>query len=215
MGRVALVAAVAAALLASASSANAGVVARPAGSGVVLRAVPGGAVLARLGPRTEFGSPLALSVAARRGRWLGVISPLLPNGRLAWIDKRTVRTSRVTLRIEVSLSQQRLRLLEDRRVVAHTSVGIGADATPTPTGRFAVTDKLPGAAYGGVYGCCILALSAHQPRPSPTWSGSDTRIAIHGGALGAISNGCLHASTDALRVLMARVPLGTPVTIRQ
>ena len=171
--------------------------------------------MARLGIRTEFGSPLALAVEARRGRWLGVISPLLPNGRLGWVDGRTVHTASVQTRIEISLSKQRLVLLRGKKVLERTSLGIGAAATPTPTGRFAVTDKLSGEAYGGVYGCCILALSAHQQHPSPTWTGSDTRIGIHGGALGAISNGCLHASTNALRFLMTHVPLGTRVTIRR
>jgi lipoprotein-anchoring transpeptidase ErfK/SrfK len=214
LGRVAFVAAIAAALLAGAASANAAVVAYPAGTRVVLRAAPGGPVVARLGIRTEFGSPLALAVEARRGRWLGVISPLLPNGRLGWVDGRTVHTASVQTRIEISLSKQRLVLLRGKKVLERTSLGIGAAATPTPTGRFAVTDKLSGEAYGGVYGCCILALSAHQQHPSPTWTGSDTRIGIHGGALGAISNGCLHASTTALRFLMAHVPLGTPVRVR-
>jgi lipoprotein-anchoring transpeptidase ErfK/SrfK len=210
-----LVAAIAAALLASAASAHAAVVARPAGAGVVLRTAPGGSVVARLGQRTEFGSPLAFAVAARRGRWIGVMTPLLPNGKLAWIESRSVRTSTVWTRIVVSLSTQRLTLLRGRTVLTRIPVGIGAAGTPTPTGQFAVTDKLSGARYGDVYGCCILALSAHQPHPSPTWSGSDTRIAIHGGALGAISNGCVHATPEALRFLMARVPLGTRVTIRR
>jgi hypothetical protein len=214
LSRFALIAAGAVLLCGDAVCAHAGVVARPLGSELVVRAAPAGAVLARLGRRTEFGSPVALAVAARRGRWLGVITPLRPNGKLAWIDARTVRTSTVTLRIDISLSKQRLQLLEGGIVLARTHLGIGAAGTPTPTGRFAVTDKLVGAGYGAVYGCCILALSAHQPRPAPDWRGSDTRIAIHGGALGAISNGCLHAPTSALRILMAHVPLGTRVMIR-
>jgi lipoprotein-anchoring transpeptidase ErfK/SrfK len=214
LGRVALVAAAAAAFFVSASAANAGVVARPVGDGLVLRTAPAGPVLAHVGVRTKFGSPLALSVSARRGRWLGVITPLLPNGELAWIDSRAVRTSTISVRIDVSLSKRRLRLMQGPAVLAQITVGIGAARTPTPTGSFAVTDRLSGSSYGGVYGCCILALSAHQQRPSPAWRGSDTRVAIHGGALGAISNGCLHASTAALRLLMARVPLGTRVTIR-
>jgi lipoprotein-anchoring transpeptidase ErfK/SrfK len=99
------------------------------------------------------------------------------------------------------------------RVVRSTRVGIGAPGTPTPTGRFAVTDKLNGAAFSSVYGCCILALSAHQTHLPGGWTGGD-RIAIHGGSTaGAISNGCLHASTAALRYLMRSVPLGARVVI--
>jgi lipoprotein-anchoring transpeptidase ErfK/SrfK len=92
-------------------------------------------------------------------------------------------------------------------------VGTGAAATPTPTGRFAVTDKLDGAAYSPVYGCCILAISAHQTHLPSGWTGGD-RIAIHGGpTAGAVSTGCLHADTSDLRYLMRVVPLGALVVI--
>ena len=63
-----------------------------------------------------------------------------------------------------------------------------------------------------VYGCCILALSAHQTNVPASWRGGD-RMAIHGGAMGAVSAGCVHASESVLRNLMRLVPLGTPVTI--
>jgi lipoprotein-anchoring transpeptidase ErfK/SrfK len=215
MGRVAWVAAAAAALLACAASAHASLVARPLGRALVLRAGPGGTSIATLGRRTEFGSPLVLAVAARRGRWLGVITPLLPNGRVAWVDARSVRTSEDRLRLDVSLGAQRLELTRGTKVLARVRVGIGAPGSPTPTGTFAVTDELAGARFSSVYGCCILALSGHQPHPRAGWTGSDTRIAIHGGAFGAVSNGCLHATTAALRFLMAHVPLGTRVTIRR
>ena len=92
-------------------------------------------------------------------------------------------------------------------------VGIGAPGTPTPIGRFGVTDKLNGAAYSPVYGCCILALSAHQTHLPSGWTGGD-RIAIHGGpTAGAVTTGCLHASTAALRYLMRSAPLGAQVVI--
>jgi hypothetical protein len=214
MGRVSVVAAAAVALLSCAVSAHAGVVAQPRGSGLVLHTQPAGAAAARLSRRTEFGSPLVFAVAARRGHWLGVITPLVPNGRLGWVDARTVRTATVRLRLDVSLSTQRLRLLQRRTVLAQFPVGIGSASSPTPTGEFAVTDKLPGAQFSSVYGCCILALSGHQPHPPRGWSGSDTRLAIHGGPLGAVSAGCLHASTAVLHFLMAHVPLGTRITIR-
>ncbi len=192
----------------------AAVVARPAARDLLVRAAPAGDVVVRLGRRTVFGSPVVVSVAKRRGRWLGVITPGVPNGRLGWVDAHAVRTSKVPLRLEVSLSARRLLVLRRNSVVARIEVGIGSAGTPTPTGRFAVTDKLPGAELGAVYGCCVLALSANQPHPPPGLFASDTRIAIHGGAFGAVSNGCLHARTAALRFLMAHVPLGTRVTIR-
>src|SRR3954449_12126055 len=213
MGWVALAAAVAAAFFMSASAASADVVGRPLAGTVVLRAAPNGAVVARVNGRTEFGSSLFYSVRAQRGHWLGVIAPQRPNGVLSWIDAPTVRTWRTRVRIEVSLSRRTLELIRGGKVVRRVPLGIGAVASPTPTGEYAVTDRMAGAEFSSAYGCCILALSAHQEHPTTTWNGG-TRIAIHGGALGAISNGCLHAPEGALRFLMTHVPLGTRVTIR-
>ena len=59
------------------------------------------------------------------------------------------------------------------------SVAIGRPGSETPTGRFAVTDKLNGASFGSYYGCCVLALNGHQPKLPAGWSGGD-RLAIHG-----------------------------------
>jgi lipoprotein-anchoring transpeptidase ErfK/SrfK len=202
-------------LLVSAPPAQTAVVARPAAGSLVVHSRPSGAVLARLGPRSDYGSPLVVSIAARRGRWLGVIAPRVPNGRLGWIDARTVRTRRIGASIDVSLSRRRLVVRREGKPVMRMRIGIGAPATPTPTGRFAVTDKLPGAELGAVYGCCVLALSGNQPHPPPGWHAADTRLAIHGGPFGAVSFGCLHAAEQKLRYLMAHVPLGTIVTIRR
>ena len=74
------------------------------------------------------------------------------------------------------------------------------------------TDNMPGASLGPYYGCCLLALSGNQPHPPGGWSGG-ARLAIHGGAYGAVSAGCLHASARGLRYLMRVVPLGTQIVI--
>jgi lipoprotein-anchoring transpeptidase ErfK/SrfK len=96
-------------------------------------------------------------------------------------------------------------------------VAVGRPGSTTPIGRFAVTDKLDGSRFGPYYGCCILALSGHQPHTPAGWRGG-SRLAIHGtstpGDIGtAASAGCLHASASDLRFLMRAVPLGTPVFI--
>jgi hypothetical protein len=191
------------------------------GRSVAVRQAPGGRVLGHAGPRTEFGSPTRLSVAERRGRWLGVESPALPNGRLAWIDERSPALVRARTRVSlrVDLSQRRATLLDGTRAVRRMRVDVGAPASPTPTGRFAVTDKLAGSRFSSSYGCCIVALSGRQPRPPATWRGGN-RLAIHGTGApgnvgGGVSAGCLHAADADLRVLMRRVPLGTPVFIRE
>jgi hypothetical protein len=186
------------------------VIARP-------RASPGGSALVRLGASTEFGSPLRLGVVKDRGRWLGVVSTRLPNGRLGWVKRKEVYLGRTEISLELDLSRRLLFLKRGDTVVRRMVVGIGRPSSPTPKGRFAVTDKLSGYRYSPAYGCCIVALSAHQPNLPAGWSGGD-RIAIHGtnnpSSIGVPSSaGCPHASYADMQALMRRVPLGAPVFI--
>jgi hypothetical protein len=183
-----------------------------------LYAIPNGAVVARLGTRTEFGSPQTLGVLRHRGKWLAVVSTLQPNGRVSWVRERAVRLSRTKLSLTLDRSRHRLLLKKGSTVVRRITVGVGRAGSPTPTGRFAVTDKLSGYRYSAAYGCCIVALSAHQPYLPAGWTGGD-RIAIHGtnvpSSIGVASSaGCPHARDADLRVLMRRMPLGAPVFIK-
>jgi len=181
---------------------------------VVLRDRPGGKAVATLGGKTEFGSPETLGVAATQGEWLGVISTKLPNGVLGWVQRGDVQVRPVEWSIEISLSSRMLVVERDGRVVRSVSIGIGAASSPTPPGRYVVTDHIEPVGQGDAYGCCILALSGHQPNPPAGWNRArDWRLAIHGGAPGAVSAGCIHADEATLRLLMRRTPLGTPVTI--
>ncbi len=181
-----------------------------AGRDVLVRS--GGSVT-RVPSRTEFGSPRAFAVTRLLpGRHYRVLSA---DGRSAWIHAApgTFTLSRARVRLEVDLSARVLRVHRGAPVTRVMRLGTGAAATPTPVGRFSVTDKLNGAAYSPVYGCCILALSAHQTHLPAGWTGGN-RIAIHGGSTaGAISTGCMHAATADLRYLMRVVPLGTLVVV--
>ena len=187
----------------------------------VVRVRPGGAVAGRLGRRTPFGAPTSVWIRATRaeGRWVGVVSTATSDGRLGWIDRRRTRMRlyRSAVSLHVDLSARMLELREDGRVRRRMPVTIGAPDTPTPTGAFAVTDKIDPAGSPNPYGCCILALSGRQPHLRPGWAGGD-RIAIHGSAAGrageAASAGCLRARDRDLRALMEVVLLGSPVVIR-
>lgn len=191
------------------------------GTVVTLHARPFGPVVARVGAITRFGSKRALGVVStRRGRWLAVTEPGVAGNRVVWVDARAggLRYSRTPLELEVDLSERTLTLKRGDSIVRSVSVGVGALDSPTPPGRFAVTDKLDGPAFSASYGCCILALSAVQPNLPAGWAGGD-RIAIHGTLSAsdfgqAVSAGCVHARDDDLRYLMRVVPLGTPVVIR-
>ncbi len=191
-----------------------------AGRSAILRSAPGVALVARLGARTEFGSATVAPALAVRGRWLGVSSPALPNGRLGWIDARSdaIMLSHSRMWIDVDRAARRLRLYDGRRVVLSAVVGVGSPSSPTPAGRFAVTDRLAGGRFSPAYGCCVLPISAHQEHPPAGWA-NGTRMAIHGtndpATIGqAASAGCVHAEESTIRALAQRVPLGTPVLIR-
>lgn len=188
------------------------------GERVAMRSEPGGGeVVARIGRRTDFGSPSVFGVVEERGDWVGVSTERLPNGRLGWIKLDPDRVDGGWTRdsLVVDLSSFRAELRRGDRVVASFPVTIGAPGSPTPTGRFAVTDTFNDL-NSAAYGCCALALSATQPTLPSGWLGGD-RIAIHGtsGPLGiAASHGCVRAADGAVRKLVREVPLGTPVFIR-
>jgi lipoprotein-anchoring transpeptidase ErfK/SrfK len=190
------------------------------GRSVALHSKPGGPVQVRVRSTTRFGSSTTLAVAATHGQWLGMTSTDLPNGTLGWVKRRPkdgLQAASTHISLRIDLSRRSLELRDGRKVLRRASVGIGRPGSPTPTGRFSITDKLSGGAYGPYYGCCVLALSGHQVHTPVGWQGGD-RLAIHGtndpASIGVPSSaGCMHADAADLRVLMRRVPLGTPVFI--
>jgi hypothetical protein len=191
------------------------------GHALALRSRPFGPVLAHVGWRTPFGSRRALGVVAtRQGRWLAVTEAGVGHNRVVWVDAKSsgLRFARTRLELVVDLSSRSLLVRRNGNAVRRLSIGVGRAGSPTPTGTFAVTDKLNGRAYSTAYGCCILALSATQPNLPAGWTGGN-RIAIHGTLAAsdfgrAVSAGCVHAGDADLRYLMRLVPLGTPVVIR-
>jgi hypothetical protein len=190
--------------------------ARPLRDTVVLRAEPNGKPLLRLGTQGPLGGPLVLGVVGVRGSWLEVTAEALPNGHFGWVKfGRDVAVHAVRWELRVSLSRREIEVLGGGRLVRTIPVGIGRADSPTPTGRFAVAEKLTGA-FGPAFGCCILALTARQPRLPPGWNTRITYyVAIHAGTGqgAAVSAGCLHATEAQVRWLMSTVPLGTPVLI--
>jgi lipoprotein-anchoring transpeptidase ErfK/SrfK len=183
----------------------------------VLRAVPGGRSIARLTTKTQFGSPETVLVVRHVSGWLGVVATEARNGQIGWIADRGVALARNSWELKVSLSARRLTVLNAGKVVERYTVAIGEPAAPTPTGRFAVTDRLSTGDPAGPYGCCILALSAHAPHAIQGWDGG-TRIAIHStpdaASIGqSVSHGCLRLTLAEGRWLLDHVPLGTPTLI--
>jgi lipoprotein-anchoring transpeptidase ErfK/SrfK len=184
----------------------------------VLRAAPGGRVLAKLPRKTEWGTPSVLAaVGARRG-WLRVMATQLPNGRTGWIPANAAGLVPSRWKLEADLSRRLVTVRRDGHAVRRFRVAIGRPSTPTPTGRFAITDKLHFTDHSRAYGWGAIALTGHQPHIEPGWDGGN-RLAIHGtsdpASIGQpASFGCLRASDADVRWLVHHAYLGSIVEIR-
>lgn len=186
------------------------------GAQVDLHSSPGGKAVATLGDTTEWGSPTVLTVLERKGNWVGVPTEKLANGELGWVKlgSDAFEVDSVGQKVEVDLSSMTATLLRDGRVERKWTISIGSQESPTPTGTFAITDKLT-EGLNSVYGCCALPITATQPNLPAGWTGGD-RMAIHGttSPLGlANSSGCVRSADEDLRALIDAAPLGTPVEI--
>jgi len=183
-----------------------------------LRSAPRGRLVARVGRKTEFGSPRVLGVVGRRGGWLQVIASERENEQRAWIRAAAVRLGGTDISIRVDRSARRLVLRRGEKVLRRMPIAVGRPGNETPLGRFAVTDLLKTSAPDSPYGCCAVALSGHQTKLEPGWPGGD-RLAIHGTpneeTVGTeASLGCMRAYEPDIRALLRRVPLGAPAFIR-
>ncbi|MDX6638239.1 MAG: hypothetical protein QOJ01_1750 [Solirubrobacterales bacterium] len=189
------------------------------GHHVPVRTAPaGGSLVKDVGRATAWGSRTTFSVVAVRAGWAQVVTPYLPNGQYGWVklDRRRLGEYADYWAIDVDLSARRATVLRAGRPFRSFPVSIGAPGTDTPVGRFALTDTFRGQ-LASWYGCCALALSAHQPNVPSGWLGGN-RIAIHGTfePVGyAISHGCVRAANADVSALVSHVPVGTPVVIHE
>lgn len=184
-----------------------------------LYAMPRGTdVKVRIARGTDWGTPRALSVVRRDGAWLAVQVPELRNGEVGWIHENQVdRLTSVEWAVHVDLSKRELVVKRDGTPVRRLSVGVGRKGHATPTGRFAVTDKLRVKDPDSPYGCCVLALTGHQTKLPAGWPGGD-RLAVHAtrdltGIGRAVSLGCVRTDPRDTRWMMETIPLGAPVFI--
>ncbi|MEO8423782.1 MAG: L,D-transpeptidase [Actinomycetota bacterium] len=148
--------------------------------------------------------------------WLRILLPIRPNGAAGWVRKGAVTVRRIHQRIVVDLSDKTLRYYRDGHLEHDFSVGIGRPETPTAVGTFYVWAQVPQASPTGPYGVFALGISGFSPVLTD-WPGGG-RMAIHGTANPGdrgqmVSHGCVRVYNDDM-VDLRRVPLGTPVVIR-
>ena len=182
-----------------------------------LRTRPGGRMVGTIKTKTEFKSPTILAVAGRRPGWVRVRTSLAKH-HVGWLPLASGKLFTQPRTIVIDLSARTLTVFHRGKLTDRFRVAIGTAATPTPRGRFAITDRLTTGDRNSDYGCCILALNAHQDKIAQGWGGGD-RVAIHATphawTIGKrVSHGCVRGTNKALRRLMRKVRLGTPVRIK-
>jgi lipoprotein-anchoring transpeptidase ErfK/SrfK len=175
---------------------------------------PDGRAIARM-ESTQFGNTW-LPVIAEESGWVQVLLPSRPDASTGWLRADDVERAKTPYVIKVHLGAKRLQLLRDDEVLGDWPVGIGVDATPTPTGRTFLLGAFsdPKQTYSPV----ILPLGTHSPTLD-TFGGGPGTVAMHTwpdeSVFGtAVSNGCIRVPADALDQL-AEVPLGSLVMIDQ
>jgi len=198
-------------------------VAVPTHAGVEVHAAPDTAspVTSVVELKTPLGSPTTLLVLDHEGpdhdEWVQVALASRPNGSQGWIDADDVTEQTDDMAVEVRLHDHVMRVTRDGELAVETPVAVGAEATPTPTGRFYVTDVIDTGRPNGAYGPFALGLSAHSD-VLDQFAGGDGQIGIHGtnepASIGtSASHGCVRVPNEVITALAGNVPLGTPVTI--
>jgi lipoprotein-anchoring transpeptidase ErfK/SrfK len=183
-------------------------------------AVETSAAVTKLSAKTEYGLPRTFLVTDQNSHpgWLDVLLPIRPNGASGWIKASDVTLGETDYEIRIELGAHKLTLLKLGQPVLDSGVVIGTDKTPTPVGKFYVTDPLdlhsqPNAGYG----VFALGISGYSDVLT-SFKGGPGQIAVHGtsnpGQVGQnISNGCVRVPNDIIEKIAAQAPLGTPVTI--
>jgi lipoprotein-anchoring transpeptidase ErfK/SrfK len=170
---------------------------------------------------TWWTYPLTLPVTMVLGDWLQVRRPDRPNGSVTWIKAEDAFVTYDPYYLVVDVGPELLHVFNAGQEIMTLPVGVGAPATPTPTGNFFVAVHEPSSGYE--YGPLILDTSAHS-NVIQSWDGrGDAIIAIHGpidsyadSRIGTgyarVSNGCIRMHNSDLAKL-AIIPTGTPLDI--
>jgi hypothetical protein len=154
----------------------------------------------------------------RRGgqRWGRLELPYVSPRRDGWVRLAGLAADTTWVTVRVDLSEHRVIVERRGQVVLRAPGATGAAVSPTPPGRYVVTDRVPFAA-GSYLGSFAFGISGIQPRLPPGWSGGD-QLAIHGtnspSTIGtSASAGCIRVSERTLDRLRPLLRQGTPVII--
>ena len=150
--------------------------------------------------------------------WARVMLPVRPNGSEGWVKTADIKIYVVAGRLLVDLSDKTLTYYRSGEAVLTSTVAVGTDRNPTPTGHFFVTDNVTMADPNSPWGPHALGLSGRSDSITE-YNGGDGIIGIHGtnrpASIGeAASLGCVRLPNDVITLIHQMVPIGTPVEIR-
>lgn len=152
--------------------------------------------------------------------WIRVQLPIRPNGTSGWMRAEDAYVRPTHWGIRVRLKSRRVEVAHYGRVVRRVGAVVGAPATPTPRGLFAIYEVAPQRDKRGFTGPWALNLTGFSTVLESFGSGPG-RVAIHGRAgasfrdpLGtARSHGCVRIDNDVVAWMQRNLLGGTPVRI--
>ena len=133
-----------------------------------------------------------------------------------------------TRTIVLELGKRTISLLEGGKVLGSWPVAIGDPATPTPTGSFAVRNKVVNPQYQSTKSGKNNPVTGPNGPLGDRWIGFHTtakdQFGIHGTppawewtvtSRAAVSHGCVRMLTPHVRKLFDQVDIGTPVIVKR
>jgi lipoprotein-anchoring transpeptidase ErfK/SrfK len=127
--------------------------------------------------------------------------------------------------VTIDRANFKLRLFKNLKLSKTYGVAVGMPAYPTPTGRFAISNKAvnpawtaPNSPWAGAYANETVAGGSAENPLKARWMGIANGVGIHGtgipGSIGSrASHGCIRMTVPDVIDLYPRVPVGTPVLI--
>lgn len=194
---------------------------------MTVRAAPSATArpIARIATRTPLTHSetvlpvLHVTINQTGNRWLSIAVPARPNGTTGWVRADAGTITDTPWMIVIHRRQRRAIILRANRIEARFPIIVGKPSTPTPLGRFFVTEKLR-IAPGVPEGPWALATSAYSD-VLQEFAGGPGQIALHGtvgldAPLGTFSShGCIRFANAAITWLAHHINAGTPIVVER
>lgn len=149
--------------------------------------------------------------------WVRLQLPIRPNGIQGWVPADALRFRKTGLRITINQRARRLTLYRNNKKIFRAKIAVGEAITPTPAGRFAISELIRTNSPGNFLGPIVFPLSGYS-RVLNEYAGGNGRVAIHGTSLPELigtraSHGCIRMKNRDVVRLSRLVRPGTPVRI--